>query len=275
MALTANTDKAAGGTLRARPGPRNFIVKSASVVYAGALVGLEKSSGHIVPLDDAADRSFVGLSLQNVTGDGTLTCSVNVLDFDAESCNVTGYTAVTANGTPVYCTADNTLTLTRPGDDAVVAGYTIGYVSSGVGNVAFLGQTSAAVLGMAGGSKRRIILTTLPNLAGITGSMNVVTGYKLWGHGKIVALGAIVGSAVTTGSKGATLNAEIATVDVTGGTLVLTSANLTPLGAIVESAAPSGTNEFFDGDVLDIESSAVTAFVEGSISIYIDVEYLQ
>jgi len=79
---------------------------------------------------------------------------------------------------------------------------------------------------------------------------------------------------VTTGGDGATLNAEIGTTNVTGGEIVLTSANCTPLGAIVAGAAITGGNVGSATDTISIEGSAVTAFAEGEGAVILRIQNL-
>ncbi|HWU92962.1 MAG TPA: hypothetical protein VN106_06905 [Sphingomicrobium sp.] len=77
---------------------------------------------------------------------------------------------------------------------------------------------------------------------------------------------AVVSDPATTAAKLATLNLEIDTTNVTGGTLALTSANMTPLGAVVGNN-PTGANTLTRASKLSIEASSVTTFVEGEIEL--------
>lgn len=88
-------------------------------------------------------------------------------------------------------------------------------------------------------------------------------------HGKIGALRAVVTKAITTGAKAATINAEIGTTNLTGGTVALAGAYA--LGAIqAQGAAPSAGNTFKPGDTWSLEGSAVTPFIEGRVRIEAD-----
>lgn len=71
-------------------------------------------------------------------------------------------------------------------------------------------------------------------------------------------------AAVTTAAKLATLNFEIDTTDVTGGTIALTSAAATPIGKVIPCAAITANNRLYRESKLSVEASAVTAFVEGT-----------
>ena len=54
-----------------------FLVKSGSQIYAGALVMLD-SNGLLIPGADTASCKFAGVALENVLGDGVKTCRVRV-----------------------------------------------------------------------------------------------------------------------------------------------------------------------------------------------------
>lgn len=92
---------------------------------------------------------------------------------------------------------------------------------------------------------------------------DVVTEIRPGVAGYITHMEFVTGVAVTTAAKAATLNAEIDTTNVTGGTVALTSAALTPKGARVASARITAANRLEKTSKLSIEASAVTAFVEG------------
>jgi len=97
---------------------------------------------------------------------------------------------------------------------------------------------------------------------------DIVTEIRPGIDGTIEYWEAVVSDPATTGSKLSTLNLEIDTTNVTGGDLALTSATMTPLGAVV-GAAPTGANTLTRASKLSIEASATTAFVEGEIEITI------
>lgn len=99
---------------------------------------------------------------------------------------------------------------------------------------------------------------------------DVITNYPLpLIHGKIGRFRAVVTKAITTGAKAATLNLEIGTTNLTGGTIALAGAYA--LGAVVASAAITGGDTFKPGDTLSVEASAVTAFIEGRVKIVVEL----
>ena len=101
-----------------------------------------------------------------------------------------------------------------------------------------------------------IILVGVSNADVLT---NYTPGYKF----KLLSASFAVTVPVTTGSKAATLNLEIDTTNVTGGEIALTSANCTPLGALVAGAAITAANTGSATATLSVEAASVTAFVEG------------
>lgn len=89
---------------------------------------------------------------------------------------------------------------------------------------------------------------------------NVVFGHKF----KVLKETFAVTVPVTTGSKAATLNSEIGTTNVTGSAVALTSANCTPLGALVAGGAITAANTGSATDTFSVEAASVTAFAEGA-----------
>lgn len=99
-------------------------------------------------------------------------------------------------------------------------------------------------------------------LAGITDA-DILTSF-LPGHKfKILAFDFYTTVAVTTGAKASTINLEIGAVDVTGGVIALTSANCTPKGVKVAGTSVTAANTGSATDVISMEATLTTAFVEG------------
>ena len=109
------------------------------------------------------------------------------------------------------------------------------------------------------------------DLVNITGTQDVVTDFRPGVDGYIEDISFVVNKPVTTASKLATLNAEINTTDVTGGTVALTSAAATPMGKVIQGAAITALNRITKKDKLSIEASAVTAFAEGTGSVQVRI----
>lgn len=87
--------------------------------------------------------------------------------------------------------------------------------------------------------------------------------------GHITKMTASVVDPVTTGAKLGTFTAAIAGTPTTGGAVALTSANCTPVGAKVNGSAITAGNSFVPADEITVVSSAVTAFSEGQVVLYL------
>jgi hypothetical protein len=109
------------------------------------------------------------------------------------------------------------------------------------------------------------------DLNSITTTQDVVTNYTLGYIGTINKVDAIVNKPVSTGSKGATLNLEIGTTNLTGGVVTLTSAGCNTMGTVVAGTTVSGNNTFVAADTLSVEATGVTQFSEGSITLLIHI----
>lgn len=81
--------------------------------------------------------------------------------------------------------------------------------------------------------------------------------------GKITAINFRVIKPATASGKAATLTAQVAGTNVTGGVVALTSANCTPAGAQVAGTAITGLNTFTSGQAIGVNVTSVTAFTEG------------
>jgi hypothetical protein len=108
-------------------------------------------------------------------------------------------------------------------------------------------------------------------LATITVAGDVVTDFRPGFAGTIEDISFVVGTPVTTAAKLATLNVEIGSTDLTGGLVALTSALATPLGKVIGGSAITANNTFTADQVISVEASAVTAFVEGTGTLYVRV----
>lgn len=134
--------------------------------------------------------------------------------------------------------------------------------------------TNSTVTTLAAGSKvtvfldrqdgNDIVLLQVPiSLAAITAAGDVMTDIRPGVAGTIEYWEFVVTEPVTTAAKLATLNLEIDTTNVTGGTIALTSAAATPLGKVIAGAAITAANTLVPESKLSIEAASVTAFSEG------------
>lgn len=111
------------------------------------------------------------------------------------------------------------------------------------------------------------------NLAAIANGALLNPGLRLGIIGSLEYVEAYVQTPATTAAKLATLNPTIDGVDVTGGLLALTSANMTPAGVTVPCTLITGANALKAASKLGFKAAAVTAFVEGVIMLSIRVRH--
>lgn len=216
------------------------------------------SADTTVALANAAGEVIHGV-LQNVPTSGQ----------SADVC-CSGITKVAAGGTIAYgdklcCDANGKFVAATKNSDYVL-GICVDSASSGeIGSMLITHQGFGAVNQPSTIWNHQIPLAKLAN-------GDIVTTFTPGFSGTIVGFGAIVSDPATTGSKAATLNLEIGTTNLTGGSLALTSANMTPLGAVVAATAITAANTFTATDTISIEASSVTAFVEGEINLYVVIQ---
>jgi hypothetical protein len=109
------------------------------------------------------------------------------------------------------------------------------------------------------------------NLASITGTQDVVTDFRPGFAGTIEDVSFAVNIPVTTAAKLASLNVEIGTTNLTGGVVALTSALATPMGKTIQGSAITAANVITADSLISVEASGVTAFSEGSGTLYVRI----
>jgi hypothetical protein len=142
-------------------------------------------------------------------------------------------------------------------------------VTNSSGTTLPAGSRVAVFFDQVDGNERDIFSfpVTLPSIA----NGEVVTEFQPGIDGTIEAFWFITEVAATTASRTATLNLEIGTTNLTGGVLTLTSAAATPKGRVIEATAITGANVLTRASLVSIEAASVTAFAEGSGTLYIAV----
>lgn len=230
-------------------GDHNHIpIIASDIVYQGAAVG-DNASGYGRPL--TSGDPFRGFALEKVDNSSGSAGDLNIslLTKGNIQLAVSGL-AITDVGRPVYATDDNTFVLTGIGS---YIGHVHRYVSSGYGIIAFDADIP-----------EEVVIVSIPITNAKLADGDIVTTYTPGFNGRIKALDYVTHDPVTTASKASTLNAEIGTTNVTGGTVALTSAACTPLGKIVAGAAITAAAAFKDTDTISIEAASTTTFIEGT-----------
>lgn len=223
-------------------------VIATDIIYEGAAVG-DNGSGYARPLTSGDPfRGFAEQRADNSSG-AAGDINVRVKRKGLVQLTVTSV-AITDVGRPVYATDDNTFALAG-------IGTRIGYVERYV-------DTNTAVVAFDADDVEETYVLSIPVTLANVADGDVLTTFTPGHFGRIKSLDFAVTTPVTTASKATTLNAEIGTTNLTGGAIALTSANCTPLGAVINDTAITAAAAFDADDTISIEASSTTAFVEGA-----------
>jgi len=260
-----------------------LLIKTSEVMVLGAYAAIDKVTGLVELADDTAGLIPCGVVVDqyvgdhdSLTGDGTVkaVCRSGII---LESVAVTGASAITDIGSPVYATDGQTLSLTAP-----TAGMPFGVVTDwhssttcdvyaykpweSMANAAeeetiYLGYVSAQSLG--GTAAADLLKYTAPYRMQID---------SLYAYPNI-------DDAATAGS--AVCNLEIGTTNLTGGALTLNEAAcdaIADLGTVVSATAITAANIANEGDVITLEAATgATAFTDNTVAgfnVYMDVTKL-
>jgi len=106
----------------------------------------------------------------------------------------------------------------------------------------------------------------------MTATADLVTQITPNFDGEIVKTYWVQGTAVTTPAKSADLNLEINGINLSGGTVALTSATCTPLGKVIAGTTITSGNVFEKGDTVSVECTITAAFTEGDGNLFVLVK---
>jgi hypothetical protein len=282
MALAKDTPRASSPH-----GGGNFQIVNAAVMYAGAKAaictpthGTAASRGRMKPWSGAAGEFNAGWYRQSKqAGDTSANPIVNGAlmsdDCIVEALTVTGLAGTNADHLAyVYASDDGTFTLTRPAaPNRTPVGVVWRYRTAAICDVFMFGFQTSLLLSALGGMVETICVGTIG--VGIAGSADLLKGYKLSGHGKIIDTYAICVHSPTDADVDVDANLEIGGTNVTGGVIELVTADT--VGLLKQGTAITAENEFHDGDALDVDgvvNTAGTAADPGVYNLYITVERL-
>lgn len=128
------------------------------------------------------------------------------------------------------------------------------------------GAALAEIVATAGVSTLAIPIT----LATI--AADVVTNYTPGYAFKLLGVDFVTTTVASTADKAATLNLEIGSTNVTGGTVALTTAACDTLGEIVAGSAITAANTGTASDTISVEATGITAFAEGAGVLLIKIQ---
>lgn len=262
-----------------RAGRRTYIAKNSQTIYNQSLVGLD-ANGLVVPWDDTAiTQRFLGVfnafepalyggavvTAGNTSATPKIRGSIDVSGRELHGVDVVGVTAQANVGEPVYCTSDNVTDLTlTPGAFTKPIGRLIDFRSTSDMDVELFTPAEYHAYGSMGCWSRFINLATLAN-------GDTVTDWTPGFRGRVVKWWFETMVAVTTGAKAATLNLEVGSTNMTGGTIVLSGTYAHGVIQAQASAFTAGT-AFGNTDTLAIEAASVTAFAEGNGTLHIQYQ---
>lgn len=132
------------------------------------------------------------------------------------------------------------------------------------------GQKYLIDLDQVDGNTAHIITLRIP-LASIANGALLNPGLRPGIAGTLEYWEVMVDVPATTAAKLSTINPTIDGVDVTGGTIALTSANMTPFGVSLAGAPITGANTVTAASKIGFKAASTTAFVEGSIIVLLRI----
>lgn len=247
------------------------IIKDAEALKKWALAAHASATGKTEFADDVEGLIPCGIVLESADGNADHLTGDATYDWKAvlrggiilSSVTVTGVSAITDAGKPVYATDGQTMTLARP-----AVGVPVGFVDTWVAGTtcdvylySFRDMVKMfAAKGIASGGKRIIDLGVIPTnaLQGVAAcNVYAMTQYE---HYNILSLHAQCcghDNAVVAGAQD--LNIAIGGVDVTGGILSLANTDCDAAGdqgVAIDATAITAANEVHAGDNLIVEMAA-------------------
>lgn len=248
--LAANTprDREIGDT-------GSYPIIASDIIYDGAAVG-DNGSGYARPL--VAADPFLGFCYSQCDNSSGAAGAkyVDVWKRGAVKLSVTG-AVITDVGRAVYATDDNTFVLIGPTASTFI-GRIVRFVSAGVAIVEFDAQRmKEELIDVSFGFKATAAATT----------GDWVTTWTPGFVGRVVKT-YFVGEVVGTAYAG-TVNLEIGTTNLTGGTIALTTTAGLAKGSVVAGAAITAGNIFSATDTLSVEITSDTTDAAGSGTIHV------
>ena len=270
----------AADTIYTEFGPDGSAVQivNAARPYVGSLVYIGHSDhatsanrGRLGPWTGGASQIPSGFALPDSTTGDTTASPIPEQPIDLRTMIkqvlVTGTTAVTDAGRPVYASDDGTFTITAPTSRPFPCGRIWRWLSGTTCRVMFYGVPTLDGIALAGGP---LDVWAFPVSGVQAGAGNALTGFVARFHGAIISEYLVVVSVLTGGGASLTFNSEIGGTNVTGSATVWTTANAS--GDKVAGAAITGANVFHEGDLIDIEVALGVAGTGGLATLFVEYE---
>lgn len=281
-----------------------YPVLTGVTIYEGSIVVID-SSGYAKPGVTGTGLVCVGIALGTVVNSGA-SGSVSVEIQQGVSCVGNGSTITKSSvGALCYVVDDQTVSTTASGksiagtiylvetsgvwvymgligpiDASALTTFETSLAANTAANGASLvgvqdadsnftaSSTVESALQQAMETTRSVISCPIPAYSAVANAgvlMRLTPGFK----GRILGMHVQATTAVTTGSKLATLTPNIAASPVTGGVVSMTSAGQNAIGAVQNGTTVTAANTFTAVQEITVVASSVTAFIEGAGVIYL------
>lgn len=262
------------------PAGLNVEVADAITVYAGRFAGIRgpdhaTTQGYVDSYAAEAGMFFAGLmesaggltEILGATSDNDIpTAGIYLLPQKLKRVVVTGAASRGDILRPVYCTDNQTLTLTRP-TLGVPIGVILEWHTSTTVDVLLFGAAVQAAIDLAGAGQELIYLGSIDFGTTIDGDLK--TGIPMPFHGELLEVFTITELVLVGASGTILLNFEIGGTNVTGGVITVATATQATLGTKSVGTAITAAAVFHEGDLLDIEgASAGGTRTTGRVGIY-------
>jgi hypothetical protein len=248
-------------------------IASAAQMYGGALAQIRNeehatSQGDVAPYNDEVGAFFAGvcqneaLGTASLTPEARLSLSRQILD----RATVTGVASAADILKAVYATDDNVMTLTKPTNGEVI-GVVIKWYTSTTCDVLLLDPGAR----IAADTRTEVIyLGTLDFSTVADGDLR--TAFPAPFHGEFLEFFGMVSEALVGAGGTILVNLEIATTNVTGGVVTMSTAAGGTLGAKLAGTAITAAAVFHEGEAIDIEgASAGGTRTSGKLELYAKV----
>ena len=232
-------------------------IANAAQMYGGALAQIRNedhatSQGDVAPYNDEVGAFFAGICQNEALGLAALTpeARLSLNRQIAARQAVTGVASAADVLKAVYATDDDVMTLTKPTNGEVI-GVVIKWYTGTTCDVLVLDAGAR----IAADTRTEIIsLGTLDFATVADGDLRIAFPAPF--HGEFLEFFGMV-SAPLVGAGGTILiNLEIATTDVTGGVITMSTAAGGTLGTNLSGTAITAAAIFHEGEAIDIEGSA-------------------
>lgn len=264
------------------PGVGSYLMANGVTLYEGMLA--QNQSGYLNHWDGTGQFLGIVLGGDDRAKDGVLTGNTSDTPVPEARVDESGvilmHKAVAGSPTQasvglfVYCADSDVANFTIADTGTPAVGVLDRYRSSSDCDVELFSAKSWAALNGVAPATGNIYSIQIPIVLATVTAGDVATSVIIPHAFKITRVDALVTTAATTAAKAATLNLEIGTTNLTGGAVALTSANCTPLGAVVAGSAVTAANIGAAGDALSVEGASVTAFVEGAVLLNVWIQNL-